>query len=144
VPLPHEVGEHRALVARHPVKRGERLLELPRGLAAEVALRLAVAFVHAAPRGAQQEVGDVTHVESLPIGDLRGRLVLLGARNRTARHLRCQLIPHMLAQHRRDVRLVGEVALRARIAAAVAHVNEERQRLCAGGALVEVRALPAK
>jgi hypothetical protein len=88
----------------------------------------------------------VARLQPLPLGHLRRRLVLLRAehRRRLARELRRELVPHVLAQHRRHVGLVGEVALGARVAAAVAHVHEVRQRLRARGALVEVGALAAE
>ena len=60
------------------------------------------------------------------------------------RDARRELVPHTLLEHRRDVRVFGEVAIRARVAAAIARMNQIRQRLRSRGALVKIGALSAE
>src|SRR5207237_4352461 len=66
------------------------------------------------------------------------------ARHRTGGDGRRPLIPHPLFQHRRHIRVFSEVALRSRVPAPTAGVNQIWERLRARRALVKIRALATK
>src|SRR5690242_18510939 len=72
--LTHKVGEDGALFSRHTVIALQCFLEHPGSMSAEVPLGFDVTFIHTAPRRAQQEIGDVPWISSLPLSNLCGCL----------------------------------------------------------------------
>jgi hypothetical protein len=83
----------------------------------------------------------VSRLHRLPLGDLGGSLILLGAGERTGRNGRGELVPDVLLQHWAHIRFLAEVTLGARIPATAAHVHEEREGLSSRRPFVEVGAL---
>jgi hypothetical protein len=50
-------------------------------LTAKVSLRFHISLIDTAPGGAKKKVRNVTRVQSLPLSDLGGGFILLGATN---------------------------------------------------------------
>src|SRR6476646_6323170 len=75
--LTDEIGQHRPLIPRNAIEALQRLLELPPCLTTEEPLRFDIPFVDTAPRRTEQQVGNVSRLHPLPIGNLRRRFILL-------------------------------------------------------------------
>src|SRR5207248_6024355 len=110
---------------------------------AEIALCLDITFVDAAPGCAQQKIGDVSGIRTLPLSNFRGCFVLLRAANQR-RPQRSKLLENLLLQNRTYICSGGEVGLATGIATLAAHVDEIGERLRPRGPLMEISTLPAE
>jgi hypothetical protein len=110
---------------------------------AEVALRLDISFIDAAPGSTEKKVCDMSGIEALPLGDLGGGFVFLGAANECGSD-RSEFPENLLLQNGAHVRRGGKVGLATRVAAFAAHVDEIGEWLSSGGSFVEIGPLSAE
>src|ERR1700686_1959355 len=141
--LADQIGQNSPLLPRNAVVGLEGFLEHPRGMTAEVALRFHIPLVDTAPRRTEKKIRNMTRVQSLPLGNLGGGFVLLGATNERWSK-RSELLENMLFQHRAHIRHRRKVGLSTGVAAFATHVDEIGEWLGSGGSFVEISPFAAE